>query len=62
MVLNLSKYKRVSDGLVLEIMEKASELTYRQVGKNYTLVLYSQNQLFIELSKIMILRKLKIQI
>ena len=34
MIINLAKYKRVSDELAIKVLEKASDLTYTQVGQN----------------------------
>ena len=34
MIINLAKYKRVTDELAIKALEKASDLTYTQVGQN----------------------------
>ena len=34
MIINLAKYKRVTDELAIKVLEKASDLTYTQVGQN----------------------------
>ena len=34
MILNTAKYKRVTDELAIKSLEKASDLTYTQVGQN----------------------------
>ena len=35
MIINLAKYKRVTDELAIKVLEKVSDLTYTQVGQNF---------------------------